>query len=105
MTADNSRREHRLEALTRIVREVDVAPNLDAALSVIVRRTREVMAADVCTVYFTVHEQRRHVIAATDGLSSDLVGRVHAGFGRGLIAQVADSSGPIVSGPGTERTG
>ena len=95
MTADYARHEHRLEALTRIVREVDAAPNLDAALSVIVRRTREVMAADVCTVYFTVHEQRRHVIAATDGLSPDLVGQVQAGFGQGLIGQVADSNRPI----------
>jgi len=90
-----SRREHRLEALTRIVREVDAAPNLDAALRVIVRRTREVMAADVCTVYFTVHEQHRHVVAATDGLSPDLVGRLHAGFGQGLIGQVADSTRPV----------
>jgi phosphotransferase system enzyme I (PtsP) len=87
-----SRREHRLEALTGIVREVDAAPNLDAALCVIVRRTREVMAADVCTVYFTFHDQHRHVVAATDGLSPDLVGRVQAGFGQGLIGQVANSS-------------
>lgn len=95
MIARTATHEHRLEALTRIIHEVDVAPNLDAALGVIVRRTREVMAADVCTVYFTVHEQRRHVVAATDGLSSDLVGRVQTGFGSGLIAQVAGSSRPV----------
>ncbi len=86
---------HRLEELTRIVHEVDSAPDLDSALRVIVRRTREVMAADVCTVYFTVHDQQRHVVAATDGLSAKLVGQVHAGFGRGLISQVADSSRPV----------
>jgi phosphotransferase system enzyme I (PtsP) len=95
MTPDNSTHGHRLEALTRIVREVDAATDLDTALSVIVRRTREVMAADVCTVYFTDHEQRRHVFAATDGLSPELVGHVQAGFGQGLIGQVADSSRPV----------
>ena len=95
MTPDNSRHGHRLEALTRIVREVDSATDLDSALSVIVRRTREVMAADVCTIYFTDHEQRRHVFAATDGLSPELVGHVQAGFGQGLIGQVADSSLPV----------
>ena len=95
MTPDNSRHSHRLEALTRIVREVDSATNLDSALSVIVRRTREVMAADVCTIYFTDHEQRRHVFAATDGLSPELVGHLQAGFGQGLIGQVADSSLPV----------
>ena len=47
------------------------------------------------TVYFTDHEQRHHVFAATDGLSGDLVGQVKAGFGRGLIGQVADSSRPV----------
>jgi phosphotransferase system enzyme I (PtsP) len=95
MTPDNSTHSHRLEALTRIVREVDSAADLDSALSVIVRRTREVMAADVCTIYFTDHEQRRHVFAATDGLSPELVGHVQAGFGQGLIGQVADSSLPV----------
>jgi phosphotransferase system enzyme I (PtsP) len=95
MNPDKTWSSNRLEALTRIIREVDSAPDLDTALSVIVRRTREVMAADVCTVYFTDHEQRHHVFAATDGLPGDLVGQVKAGFGRGLIGQVADSSRPV----------
>jgi phosphotransferase system, enzyme I, PtsP len=95
MTADTSTHGHRLEALTRIVHEVDSATDLDSALSVIVHRTREVMAADVCTVYFTDHEQRRHVFAATDGLSPELVGHVQAGFGQGLVGRVADSSHPV----------
>jgi len=95
MNPEKSRSSNRLEALTRIVREVDSAPDLDNALHVIVRRTREVMAADVCTVYFSEHELRRHVIAATDGLSPELVGQVQAGFCQGLIGRVADSSHPV----------
>lgn len=95
VNTNSSAHFHRLAALTSIVREVDSAADLDAALQVIVRRTREVMSADVCTVYFTDHEQRRHVVAATDGLAPGFVGRVQAGFGKGLIGQVADSSRPI----------
>lgn len=95
MSSEHSKHHHRLDSLTRIVREVDSAPDLDTALKIIVQRTREVMAADVCTIYFTDHEQRRHLFAATDGLSSDLVGRVEAGFGQGLIGRVANSSHPI----------
>jgi phosphotransferase system enzyme I (PtsP) len=95
MTPGNSTHGHSLEALMRIVREVNAATDLDTALSVIVRRTREVMAADVCTIYFTDHEHSRHVFAATDGLSPELVGHVQAGFGQGLIGQVADSSQPV----------
>lgn len=95
MNPKKGRGSNRLRALMRIVREVDSAPDLDTALNVIVRRTREVMATDVCTVYFTDHEQRQHVFAATDGLSPDLVGQIKAGFSRGLIGQVADSSRPV----------
>lgn len=38
----------RLKALTDIVQEVDSAPDMEAALRIVVRRTREVMEADVC---------------------------------------------------------
>jgi len=95
MNPEKPRESNRLWALMRIVREVDAAPDLDTALNIIVRRTREVMTTDVCTVYFTDHEQHQHVFAATDGLSPNLVGHMKAGFGRGLIGQVADSSHPV----------
>ncbi len=77
--------------LTRVVREVDSAPDLESALSVLVGRTREVMGVDVCTVYFTDEDDRRHVIAASDGLSSRVVGNVHCKFGQGLIGRIAES--------------
>lgn len=81
--------------LTRLVREVDSAPDLERALSVLVSRTREIMRVDVCTVYFTDDKDQRHVIAATDGLSSRVVGKVQCEFGQGLIGQIADSRRPL----------
>ncbi len=85
----------RLAALSRIVRDVDSAADLESALSVLVRRTREVMGVDVCTVYFTDENDRQLVIAATDGLSSRVVGNVQSSFGRGLIGRIAESHKPL----------
>lgn len=95
MASSGSRSRRRLDALRYIVREVDAAPDLETALSVLVRRTRDVMKSDVCTVYFTDDVRRRHVIAATDGLSSRVVGNVQFGFGTGLIGQVAEGCRPV----------
>ena len=93
--SSDAKSRQRLAALTHIVREVDSALDLDSALRVLVRRTREIMGSDVCTVYFTDETKRRHVIAATDGLSSRVVGNVQFGFGKGLIGQVAEGRRPV----------
>ncbi|MCF7982531.1 MAG: GAF domain-containing protein, partial [Pseudomonadales bacterium] len=85
----------KLESLNRVIREVDSAPDLETALRVVVERTRELMAADVCSVYFTDHDRQRHVIVATDGLAPSVVGRVQIGFGKGLIGRVAEGAIPI----------
>lgn len=85
----------RLAGLSRIVQEVDAASELNAALEILVSRTRLLMAADVCTVYFTEDEAQRHVIAATDGLSSSVIGQVHVGFGEGVAGRIAESHRPL----------
>jgi len=87
--------DQRLTELSRIVREVAAASDLNSALSVLVRRTREVMGVDVCTVYVTDETDRRHVIAATDGLSSRVVGNVQVDFGQGLAGRIAESRRPL----------
>ncbi len=95
MTSPDSESRQRLTALARIVREVDSAPDLDSALRLLVSRTRDLMGADVCTVYVTDEARRRHVVAATDGLSSQVVGNLRIGFGKGLIGRVAESRQPV----------
>ncbi len=85
----------RLRELGRIVREVDKAADLESALQIVVRRTRAVMRADVCTVYFSNDTQRRHVVAATDGISSGYVGKLAVDFGSGVIGKVAEERRPI----------
>jgi phosphotransferase system enzyme I (PtsP) len=92
MPADSLGDLSRLELLTRLVRDVNSAPDMDTVLRVVVQRTREVIHADVCTIYLSDHERRRHVIAATDGLAGSVVGQVQLAFGKGLIGMVAEST-------------
>jgi phosphotransferase system enzyme I (PtsP) len=92
MAADSSTYLSKLESLTRLIHEVDAAPGIETALRLVVARTREVMGADVCTIYFTYHDRQRHVIVATNGLAPEVVGQVQIGFGKGLIGMVADST-------------
>ncbi|MGF1615642.1 MAG: phosphoenolpyruvate--protein phosphotransferase [Gammaproteobacteria bacterium] len=79
-----------LNSLGHIVQDVNAAPNLEEAVWLIVRRTREVMATDVCSVYLSDDASRRHVLMATEGLRADAVGRVWLGYGEGLVGLVAD---------------
>jgi phosphotransferase system, enzyme I, PtsP len=90
-----SRSIDRLAALSRIVQEVDQAADLESALQVVVQRTRAVMRADVCTIYFSDDARRRHVIAATDGISARYVGTLAIDFGSGIIGRVAQEQRPI----------
>jgi len=92
MATDTSGDLSKLESLTRLIREVNAAPDIETALRFVVNRTREVMSADVCTIYFTYHDSQRHVIVATNGLAPEVVGQVQIGFGTGLIGMVAEST-------------
>jgi phosphotransferase system enzyme I (PtsP) len=84
-----------LEPLRRIVQEVNEAPDLEQALAVIVRRVKQTVGADVCSVYLTDFEAREHVLQATDGLRAHAVGRVRLPINRGLIGWVSDRAEPV----------
>jgi len=84
-----------LDHLRRIVQEVNAAPNLEQALSLIVRRVKETVGADVCSVYLTDSNTREHILQATDGLRPEAVGRVRLPLNRGLIGWVSERAEPI----------
>jgi len=84
-----------LEVLHRIVQEVNSAPNLEAALKVIVTRVKGAIGADVCSVYLTNFEERTHVLMATDGFRQEAVGKVRLPMGRGLVGLVAERAEPV----------
>ncbi len=84
-----------LESLRRIVQEVNNAPDLEQALAIIVRRVKQAVGADVCSVYLNDFENRRHVLQATDGLRPEAVGRVRIELGRGLVGLVSERAEPL----------
>ena len=84
-----------LEVLYRIVEEVNAAPDLGEALGVIVRRVKQAVAVDVCSVYLTDFERREHVLRATNGLRQEAVGKVRLPLHRGLIGLVCERAEPI----------
>jgi len=84
-----------LETLHRIVKEVNAAPDLDKALSMIVTMVKQSIACDVCSVYLTDAESRSHLLAATNGLRQEAVGKVALPLGRGLVGLVAERSEPF----------
>ncbi len=84
-----------LETLRRIVEEVNCAPNLEQALTLIVRRVKQAMNVDLCSVYLADYRHRQHVLMATEGLNPESVGRVRLNFGEGLVGLVAERSEPV----------
>ena len=84
-----------LESLRRIVQEVNNAPDLEHALTIIVQRVKETVGADVCSVYLNDYDNRRHILQATDGLRPAAVGRVRIELGRGLVGLVSERAEPI----------
>ncbi|MCB1858677.1 MAG: phosphoenolpyruvate--protein phosphotransferase [Gammaproteobacteria bacterium] len=84
-----------LEILHRIIQEVNTAPDLNAALAVIVKEVKQAVKADVCSVYLTDYENRRHVLAATHGLRKEAVGKVSLPLHRGLVGLVCERAEPV----------
>jgi len=84
-----------LETLRRIIEEVNCAPNLEQALTLIVRRVKQAMEVDLCSVYLADSARRQHVLMATEGLNPDSVGRVKLRFGEGLVGLVAERNEPV----------
>lgn len=84
-----------LETLRSIVQEVNAAPNLQEALSIIVTRVKAAVKADVCSIYLTDDKQQRHLLQATDGFRQEAVGKVSIPFGKGLVGLVHERAEPL----------
>ena len=92
--AQTGHRDH-ARTLHRIVKEVNAAPDLEKALSLIVTLVKQAIECDVCSVYLTDQDARAHILAATDGLRQEAVGKVALPLGRGLVGLVAERAEPL----------
>jgi len=84
-----------LDVLRAIVQEVNTAEDLDDSLNIIVRRVREAMGTEVCSVYMRDENTDRYVFRATEGLNRDQVGRLSLAEGEGLVGLAAEREEPI----------
>lgn len=84
-----------LNALRKIVQEVNAAAHLGDALRVIVKRVQAEMLTQVCSIYLWDTASERYVLMATEGLHSEAIGRVSLGLNEGLIGLVASRKEPI----------
>ncbi|MEZ5539073.1 MAG: phosphoenolpyruvate--protein phosphotransferase [Pseudomonadales bacterium] len=84
-----------LNALRKLVQEVNAATHLEEALSLIVRRVRTEMATQVCSIYLLDTDSQRYILMATEGLNQDAVGKVSLAVGEGLVGLAAKREEPI----------
>ncbi|MCG5516819.1 MULTISPECIES: phosphoenolpyruvate--protein phosphotransferase [unclassified Ectothiorhodospira] len=86
-----------LHVLRRIVLEVGAASNLAEALEIIVRRVKQELTIDVCSVYLRAPEAdgQRLLLMASEGLNPDSVGTVVMNSGEGLVGLVAERAEPV----------
>nr|MBS0021967.1 phosphoenolpyruvate--protein phosphotransferase [Gammaproteobacteria bacterium] len=84
-----------IESLRHIVQEVSAAASLDEALTVIVRRVKETMAVDACSIYLNDVRNGHYVLMATDGLNASAVGNLRLGLTEGLVGLVAERQEPV----------
>lgn len=84
-----------LNVLRQIVQEVNSAEDLDAALSILVRRVQAAMNTQVCSVYVLDRPNKRYILRATQGLNQKAVGKVSLSNGEGLVGLVAAREEPI----------
>lgn len=79
-----------LDTLSRIVQSVARAPDLDAALTNIVRDVKAAMGVDVCSVYLVDLDANCHVLRASDGLEARAINQVKIALGRGVVGLVTE---------------
>ncbi len=82
-----------LHTLRRIVQEVNSTRDLNQVLEIIVQRVKKAINADVCSIYLL--ENNSFSLMATDGLNTELVGKVHMPIGSGLVGLVAQRADPL----------
>lgn len=84
-----------LEALRSIVEEVSAARYREDALAIIVRRVRDAMRVDACSVYLVDAAGSHFVLMATQGLDPAQVGVFRFERIEGLIGSVARRQAPV----------
>ena len=84
-----------LDVLRKIVQEVNVTPDLESVLNLIVRNIQRAIKTEVCSVYLFDEDDQHYVLMATEGLKKEAVGRVRLSATEGLVGLVVERAEPI----------
>lgn len=79
----------------QIVQEVNAAQGLQETLDIIVRRVRQALDTEVCSVYLRDANSGRFVLRATQGLNENQIGTASLAPGEGLVGLVAERGEPV----------
>ncbi len=79
-----------LKELREIVQQVTASSDLNEAMSELVRKTRNAMQVDCCSIYLSQEGQQSYLLAATDGLAASAVGRASIPMGEGIVGLIGE---------------
>jgi two-component system, sensor histidine kinase PdtaS len=96
-----ARKAEELSALREISRAIGAAPDLDTILTLITRKTAEVMRVDSCSIYLLDGAREYLVLKATTGLAPEAVGRARLRLGEGLTGWAAERGEAVASSNAT----
>ena len=80
-----------LNALTSIVEQIARTGDPRAVMTNIVQRLRELIKVDVCSLYLCTPDHRHLILAATEGLAPQAVGKAKLKLDEGLVGHIAAS--------------
>ena len=78
-----------LGTLQDIVQQVNAAVSLDEAVTIVVRRVKQAMVADACSMFVRDSTTDQYVLMASEGLDPEAVGKVHLAANEGIVGLVA----------------
>ena len=84
-----------LNILRHIIQEVSSAPDFQESLDIMVRRIANALATQACSIFLLDHHHGEYVLAATEGLNPQAVGKVRFPMTKGLIGLVGEREEPI----------
>ncbi len=97
LAAQLARKAAEISALREISRAISAALDLDTTLTLITRKTAEVMGVESCSIYLLDAAREYLVLKATTGLAPAAVGQGKLRLGEGLTGWAAEHGRPVAS--------
>ena len=84
-----------LKHLRHIVQEVNACDDFKEAMRILVHRVRETMATQACSIFLLDGSKEHYILMASDGLNSDMIGRLRLQQDQGLVGLVGQRVEPL----------